>query len=199
LEIKLEDLIAKINEVYGYTNEEAGPLSILNHSYEIEVPHVSIDYIISNTRIGSDGLTRKIKCPNSNECYIISPQEEEYNSDEFLKTESATVRLWYFLIDDFEREFEQFSSSSDIKYFFKKGENYTKQELEDKMNEWWIELVAIFDSYPLLTDDQAMEICENCELSDDDIYGIDLNIMDLPDLTLESLNPNWSGDSFTIV
>jgi hypothetical protein len=47
MEIKLQDLIAKINEVYGYANQEAGPLSILNHSYEIEAPCVSIDYIIS--------------------------------------------------------------------------------------------------------------------------------------------------------
>lgn len=198
MEIKLENLIATINSVYGYANQQAGPLSILHHSYEIKVPHVSVDYIISNTRIGSDGLSRKIKCPNSNDCYTISPHEEGYNRDEFLKEESVAVHLKYHLIDDFEREFKQFSSSSDIKYFFKKGITYTRQELEDKINEWWFEFVTIFDSYPLLTDDQAIEICEYCELSDDDIYGIDLNIINLPNLTLQSLNPEWGGDSFTI-
>ena len=199
MEIQIKDIIEKINEVYGYANQQAGPLSILNHTYEKSACHVLIDYIMSNTSVGSDGVKRKgEKCPFSESCYTYDPGDEDYSKNRLLKEEPYIVSLWYYLVDNIEKEFEIFSSSSEIKYFFESGKTYSKDDLEDIINEWWNEFLCTFDSYEILSEESVEEIIEICGLDEDDVYAIELNIVDYPRITLENLNPSWNKESYIL-
>jgi hypothetical protein len=199
MELQIKDILDKIYEIYGYANEQAGPLSILNHTYEQSANHVLIDYILSETLVGIDGITRiGDNCPHSNCCYTFTPDDEDYDKNLLLNEERYTVRLWYYLVDNIDKEFKRFSSNTDLKYFFESGETYSKEDLEDKINEWWNEFLSTFDSYEILSEEDAEDIREICELDESDIYGIELNIVDYPLITLESLNSLWNKESYLL-
>ena len=65
------------------------------------------------------------------------------------------------MIDNIESEFENFVDNSDFKYFFKKGKVYSKEDLENSINEWWDESLSLFVDYTILSDEEAEEICDN--------------------------------------
>lgn len=200
VQISVKDIADKLWEVFGYSNGEAGELSILNHVYERFAPHISIDYMLSNTTVGSDGIERlDIPCPLSNECYTLEAGDKNHDKDRLLKEERISVRLWYYLVDNIETEWENFIESSDTKYFFTKGQIYSREDLENSINEWWNEFLNLFTDYTILSDEEAEEICDSSDLSDDDIYGLYLELDNLQEIKMENLSSNWSGDSFTIV
>ena len=200
VKISAKEIIDKIWKVFGYENEEAGELSILNHIYETSAPHVCIDYMLSNTLVGSDGITRlDNECPLSDECYNLEKGDEDYDEDRLLKEERISVRLWYYLVDNIESEYQNFIDNSDTEDFFEKGKIYSRDDIESSINEWWDKFLRLFSDYTILSDEEAEEICDTCDLSDDDIYELCLEFDNLKEIKMENLSSDWNNDSFYIV
>ena len=73
IHISTNDIVENLWKVFGIVDGEAGDLSLLNHTYETSVPHVSIDYILSNTLVGSDAI-----CENCGyENYMCDCEKDE--------------------------------------------------------------------------------------------------------------------------
>ena len=199
IHISTNDIVENLWKVFGIVDGEAGDLSLLNHTYETSAPHISIDYILSNTLVGSDGISRlDDECPYSNECFEIATSGGGYDRDSYLNEERISVRLWYYLIDNIENEFKNFVDRSSDFEFLEKGEIYSKEYIESLINEWWQEFLVLFADYTILSEEEADEICDECVLSDTDIFELCLEFDTVKKITLKDLNSDWNQNTFCI-
>ena len=176
---------------YGQPYDEDTPKSsILNYKYETKVKHIEADYI-SSDGLGCERLD-KYNC--GSDCHDIDKESDEYNPKEMEKMENIEITVWYYIVDNFESDFNSEVNASTLTEELDLGLQ-TKEDIEEILNIMMDDLCEIFRGFSVMGGDVLYpERGDNPWEHPNTIY---LEVS-APEILLEDLNPDWTEDKYIL-